>query len=272
MAIFSEMRSMRQAAVAGQFYPSDPDDLFRMVDGFLNDAKPMTGRAKAIIGPHAGYVFSGPIAGSAYRAFDGLDPNSVTRVILLGPAHRVSFRGVAACAFTHFSTPMGDVIVEPGAMDRVLNIPGVIEYDGSHTGEHSLEVHLPFIQRVFPRARIIPLLVGHDAENTVESILEAFWGGPETRIVISSDLSHFYAYDVAKVMDQNTSQAIVELDPDGVISDGACGAVPVRGLLRVARKKRIHAKILDLRSSGDTAGSQDQVVGYGAYAFYEETS
>jgi len=167
---------------------------------------------------------------------------------------------------------MGDVIVEPGAMDRVLNIPGVIEYDGSHSGEHSLEVHLPFIQRVFPRARIVPLLVGHDAENTVESILEALWGGAETRIVISSDLSHFHAYDVAKVMDQNTSQAIVELDPDGVISDGACGAVPVRGLLRVARKKRMSAKILDLRSSGDTAGSQDQVVGYGAYAFYEETS
>ncbi len=269
MAIFSEMRSVRQAAVAGQFYPSDSDDLSKMVDGFLRDATPVTGRAKAIIGPHSGYVFSGPIAGTAYRAFDGLDPDSIKRVVLMGPAHLVSFRGVAACAFSHFTTPLGDVIIEPGAMDRVLNFPGVIEYDGAHTGEHSLEVHLPFVQRVFPKARVVPLLVGQDAENAVEMILEALWGGSETRIIISSDLSHFHQYGAAKEIDQKTSRAIAELDPAGVLSDGSCGAVAVRGLLRVARKKQMNAKILDLRSSGDTAGGQDEVVGYGAYAFYE---
>jgi len=251
--------TVREPAVAGMFYPSDPDELRMQIDGFLAEAKRQEGPPpKAIIVPHAGTIYSGPIAASAYAQ---ILPAGIERVVLLGPSHHVFLHGLATSSAELWRTPLGDVPLE-----RPRELPA---NDAAHELEHSLELQLPFLQTVLSEFKLIPLVVGDATKEEVADVLDALWGGSETLIVISSDLSHYESYERACKKDQITSHAIVNLESRGLEPDHACGLIPIAGLLRLAKQKGLRAERLDVRNSGDTAGPKDQVVGYGAFAFYE---
>ncbi len=256
----SAMRTdVREAAVSGMFYPADPAELRGLVEGFLAEAGNPEGPApKAIIAPHAGYVYSGPVAASAYAR---LEPAGISRVVLVGPSHRVPFRGLVATAAETYETPLGRIPLEPAPPDIPLN-------ETAHALEHSLEVHLPFLQVVLHEFTLLPLVAGDASKEEIAETLAALWGGPETLVVISTDLSHYHDYRTAQRLDQTTSDAILALDPDGLDPDSACGRIPVGGLLHLAKQKEMSIEQVDLRNSGDTAGPKDQVVGYGAYVLY----
>ncbi len=259
--------SVRPSALAGTWYAGDSRALESDVERFLEGAPPPEGSApKAIIAPHAGLMFSGPIAGSAYAQ---LLParDAIERIVLLGPAHRAFVRGLCAPTVDGFETPLGVVRIDRAALESLRALPQVSFGDGPHAEEHSLEIQLPFLQRLLGDFSLVPLLVGAAQPDEVAEVLERLWGGPETRIVISSDLSHFHDYATAQRLDHATSQAIEGLDVGGLDEESACGRVPIRGLLTVARRKGLAARTLDLRNSGDTSGRKDRVVGYGAYRF-----
>ncbi len=265
------MSNTRRPAVAGMFYPGGSAALRAMVDEFMVQAAVPAGAApKAVIAPHAGLVYSGPIAANAYAQ---LAParEQIQRIVLLGPSHRVPFRGLALSSAERFSTPLGEIPLDLEAMTLLDGLPQVRVLDQAHAQEHSLEVQLPFLQRVLGEFRLVPLVVGEASAEEVAEVIERLWGGPETRFVISSDLSHYHDYATARRMDQATSRAIEALRPEAIGYEDACGRIPVRGLLRAAQRHGLRGRILDLRNSGDTAGPRDQVVGYGAYAF-DETS
>ncbi len=263
------MQRVRRPAVAGTFYPADPRELRELVGCQLADAAepaPDEAPPKALIAPHAGYVYSGPIAATAYRRLGPVAPR-IERVVLLGPSHRVFVEGLAAPSVDAFATPLGEIPIDRESVERILALPQVSLLDAAHAYEHSLEVHLPFLQAVLPAFSLVPLSVGDATAEEVDEVLEALWGGPETLIVVSSDLSHYYPYETARRMDAATSEAIEALRPEGLDEESACGRVPVRGLLVAARRKGLRARTLDLRNSGDTAGPRGEVVGYGAYLF-----
>jgi len=259
---------IRQPAVAGSFYPADPTTLDERVSAYLSEV--CGGRSsptpKALIVPHAGYAYSGPIAASAFVTLRNL-ASPIERVVLLGPSHRVPLRGLAATEAEVFATPLGPVRIDREALDRALQLPQVQLLESAHAFEHSLEVQLPFLVKLLPNFALAPFAVGDASAEEVAEVLEALWGGDETLIVVSSDLSHYYDYESARRMDAETSRAIESLEPEALGSESACGRVPVRGLLLAARHHGLRARTLDLRNSGDTAGSRDQVVGYGAYVF-----
>ncbi len=259
------MSSIRPPAVAGMFYPSDPKELHQMVTGFLAEAAagPVP---KALIAPHAGYIYSGPIAASAYKRIEAAKAQ-IQRVVLLGPSHRVPFLGLAVSSADTFRTPLGDIPLDTDAIISLLELPQVTTLNEAHSMEHSLEVHLPFLQETLGDFVLVPLVVGDASADQVAEVLEQVWGGPETLIVISSDLSHYQPYEVAQRQDSATSHAIESLKEDQIKFDDACGRIPVSGLLRAARRHGLQGETIDLRNSGDTAGSRDQVVGYGAYVF-----
>lgn len=263
-----ESGSIRPAAVAGRFYPAHPAELRRMVEGFLH--QPQTGTTvvapKAIIAPHAGYIYSGPVAASAYARFSPAR-DLIKRVVLLGPSHYVAFRGLATAGAAACATPLGAVPVDTDAVSQVTALPQVNIRDEAHSQEHSLEVHLPFLQIVLGEFKIVPLVVGEADEAEVAQVIETLWGGDETRFVISSDLSHYYDYATARELDAATARAIEGLRPQDIGCEQACGRVPIRGLLRAARTHGLRAETVDLRNSGDTAGPRAEVVGYGAWAF-----
>jgi AmmeMemoRadiSam system protein B len=250
------------------FYPGEPAALERVVDGYLSAAGPAAAGPvpKALIAPHAGYAYSGPVAGSAYAQLATLR-SRIERVVLLGPSHRVPLRGLAAPTGDAFSTPLGPVPLDRAAIERALELPQVIEFDAAHAAEHSLEVHLPFLQRTLDHFRLAPFVAGDATADEVAELLEQLWGGDETLVVVSSDLSHYFDYDQACRLDHATTRAIETLDPAALDEQSACGRVAIRGLLVAARRRRLACHTLDVRSSGDTAGPRDQVVGYGAYAF-----
>lgn len=261
------MNAARTPAVAGKFYPAGATELRTMVRKFLAETKTSETKVpKAIIAPHAGYIYSGSIAASIYTR---LIPASETinRVVLLGPSHRIPLRGVAASSMTSFVTPLGEIPVDQQAIDEIISLPQVAILDQAHAHEHSLEVQLPFLQEILTNFKLVPLVVGDSSPEQVAEVLEKLWGGEETLIVISSDLSHYHDYQSAQQMDQFTSQAIENLRPQDIHYEHACGRNPVNGLLHLARTLGLSAKTIDLRNSGDTAGTKDQVVGYGAYAF-----
>jgi AmmeMemoRadiSam system protein B len=262
------MSSIRNPAVAGMFYPADRRELHRMVAALLETARAGGEAPKALIAPHAGYVYSGPVAASIYARLRPVR-DSIERVVLLGPSHRVGFRGLAVPSSDVFRTPLGDIPIDTGARDALLTLPQVVELDRAHAMEHSLEVQLPFLQETLTGFQLLPILVGEAPAEQVAEVLEQVWGGPETLIVISSDLSHYHDYETARRLDTATSEAIVALEPGRIGYEDACGRVPVSGLLLVAQRKGLAAEMVDLRNSGDTAGPRDQVVGYGAYAFSE---
>ena len=266
------MGFVRHAAVAGQFYPSDAADLTSVVEGFLADANPVKGPApKALIAPHAGYVYSGPIAANAYAQIRQ-SASSIKRVVLLGPCHRVAVKGLALSGADSFETPLGQVEVDKEAAEQILELPQVSVFDATHELEHSLEVHLPFLQVLLDDFKLVPLVVGEASPDSVSEVLDKLWGGDETLIVVSSDLSHYLDYDSACNLDHQTSSAIENLDPGQIKNTGACGRFPVGGLLNQAKKRGLQVTTLDVRNSGDTAGPKDRVVGYGSWMFAEAGS
>lgn len=264
----------RTPAVAGLFYPGDATSLRTSVRTYLADAGHSAGKTtgvcpKAIIVPHAGYVYSGAIAASAYAL---LQPcaDVIRRVVLLGPSHRVPVRGLALPEVDSFATPLGDIPVDANAVAAITELTQVQPLAAAHAAEHSLEVHLPFLQSVLSDFTLLPLVVGDAAPAQVAEVLRHLWGGPETLVVISSDLSHYHEYGVAQAMDERTARAIESLHYDALNHDDACGRTPLSGLLYLLRERGGRIERLDLRNSGDTAGSRDQVVGYGAWACYED--
>jgi AmmeMemoRadiSam system protein B/AmmeMemoRadiSam system protein A len=261
--------AIRPAAVAGMFYPAHTEALRDTVGALLADARaPRPPRIpKALIAPHAGYVYSGPIAASAYATLDEAR-SRVRRVVLLGPAHRVPVRGLALPGADRFATPLGEVEIDAAAVAALRELPQVTESPAAHALEHSLEVHLPFLQTVLDDFRLVPLAVGDAAAADVERVLERVWGGAETLIVVSSDLSHYLPYTAAREADAATVAAMLALEPR-IDHHQACGATPVNGLLQVARRRGMQPMLLDARNSGDTAGDRARVVGYAALAFCE---
>ncbi len=262
------MASVRQPAVAGSFYPDDPEELDRAVQLCLDAAATEASEPapKAVIAPHAGYGYSGPVAGSVYARV-ARAAKTIKRVVLLGPAHRVPLEGLAASSAESFLTPLGAVPLDREAIERILPLPQVQLLDAAHASEHSLEVQLPFLQRVLGDFSLVPLAVGDASPEEVAEVLEELWGGAETLILISSDLSHYHDYQTARGLDADTTHAIEELAPERLGVESACGRVVVQGLLVVAKRRGLRARSVDLRNSGDTAGPRDRVVGYGAYVF-----
>jgi hypothetical protein len=267
------MLDVRPPAVAGMFYPGDPGELRRYVAAMLEDARTAAAAhaplppPKAIIVPHAGYVYSGPIAARAYAALLPARAR-ITRVVLLGPVHRVWVAGLALPGAEWFDTPLGRIPVDRAAVDGLGDLPQVETLPAAHALEHSLEVHLPFLQTVLDAFTLVPLAVGGASPAAVAQVLDRLWGGDETLIVISSDLSHYLPYRQAQATDRATVDAILALRTD-LEGEQACGAHPVNGLLLAARRRGLSAFLLDLRNSGDTAGDRDRVVGYAAIAFAE---
>jgi MEMO1 family protein len=258
--------AVRTPAVAGLFYPEDAHELRTLIRSLLAAVTPAPPVPKAIIAPHAGYIYSGPIAASVYARLIPARA-SIRRVVLLGPSHRVAFEGIAVSGAGVFTTPLGNIPVDTAATEQLLALPQVHILGQAHRDEHSLEVQLPFLQAVLADFTLVPLVVGDASPEQVSEVIEAVWGGTETLIVISSDLSHYQDYATARRIDAATSRAIEELRPQDIRYEHACGRIPVNGLLLSARKHGLQARTLDLRNSGDTAGTRDRVVGYGAYVF-----
>lgn len=254
----------RKPAVAGRFYPAHPQQLRDAITGYLDQVQPSENVPKAMIVPHAGYIYSGPIAASAYAR---LKPATATirKVVLIGPSHRVAFRGLAVSRAHAYTTPLGDVMVDRDAVERLVHLPFVEYVEQAHALEHSLEVHLPFLQALLQRFTLIPIVAGDARPHQVSAVLDQFWDDAETLIVISSDLSHFHDYDTARRLDSATSAMIERLQYQDIGEDAACGKVAVNGLLKLLQQKGLTIKTIDLRNSGDTAGDKQQVVGYGAY-------
>jgi AmmeMemoRadiSam system protein B/AmmeMemoRadiSam system protein A len=264
------MSSIRAPAVAGTFYPAEPRTLSAEIDAMLAAvvSVPQASVPKALIVPHAGYVYSGPVAASAYARIASAR-SRIRRVVLLGPVHRVPVRGMALPGVAAFDTPLGRVTLDAAACARLSTLPQIVESPAAHRLEHSLEVHLPFLQRVLDDFTLVPLAVGDATAEEVAQVLDLLWGGDETLIVISSDLSHYLPYDRARAIDTETAAMIVALRTD-IEHDRACGGTPVNGLTLAARRRGLAIELIDLRNSGDTAGGRDRVVGYGAFALGSE--
>jgi len=259
----------RPPAVAGAFYPRDPAALRDEVARLLAEvASHGTARPKALVVPHAGYVYSGPVAATAYARLLAPGPR-VERVVLLGPAHFVALPGLALPEAGAFLTPLGAVPIDADGAARALALPQVTRSALAHQREHALEVQLPFLQAVLGPFSLVPLVVGHASPEDVAGVLRALWGGDETLVVVSTDLSHFLPYDEARELDQRTAGQVLALDVAGLGPEQACGRAPLRGLMVEAARRGLAIDLLDLRSSGDTAGGRDEVVGYGAFALSE---
>ncbi len=257
---------IRPAAVAGRFYPGNSTELATTVRGYLDAVSysDLGPAPKAMIVPHAGYIYSGPVAATAYARLRH-KAGVITRVVLIGPAHTLWIDGMAVPSATAFATPLGDVPVDRAAISQILDLPGIEMNDEPHIREHALEVHLPFLMECLGAFSLVPILAGDSAPGEIARVLDCLWGGPETLIVVSSDLSHYHDYETATKMDSATTLAIEALDGDALEQDQACGSVPIQGLLKLARQKGMSVHAIDQRNSGDTAGPRDEVVGYGAY-------
>jgi MEMO1 family protein len=263
------MSAIRPPAVAGSFYPADAGRLRAAVDGYLAAADESRAAAtpKAVIAPHAGYVYSGPVAGHAFAAL-GDGASAIRRAVVIGPAHFVPFRGMAVPSAAAFQTPLGDVPLDRAAIEAIRDLPQVQVADVPHEPEHALEVELPFLQAVLGDFALVPLLVGDAPAGEVAQVLDRLWDGDDTLLVISSDLSHYEPYERARAHDAATAAAIERLGFAKLGPRDACGWLPIAGLLLEARRRGLTTTRLDLRNSGDTAGPRDQVVGYGAWSFH----
>jgi len=264
------MAATRTAAVAGMFYPGDARALATELDellGGVEQSEPRLGFPKALIVPHAGYIYSGPIAARAYEEL-GNARGIVRRVVMLGPVHRVPVRGLAIPTDDAFATPLGSVPIDRQALDSVRDLPQIVASDLAHLQEHALEVQLPFLQRQLGEFSLAPFAVGSASVPEVAAVIERLWGGPETLIVISTDLSHYHAYAEARELDRSTVTRIAGFAAD-LDHEEACGATPLNGFLSAARKRGLGIKLLGACNSGDTAGGKGKVVGYSAFALYE---
>jgi len=257
----------RPPAVAGMFYPAGADALSQQVDTMLAQVSPAVAiHPKALIAPHAGYIYSGPVAASAYTLLQ--DMEHIHRVVLIGPVHRVPVSGLALPEADSFSTPLGDIPLDKEAMESIAQLPQVVWSEAAHAMEHSLEVHLPFLQRVLGEFQLVTLAAGDASPEDVAGVLDVLWGDDETLIVISSDLSHYLPYQQAQQVDRITADNILAKQWP-ISHEQACGATPINGLLATSDRHGLTPHLLDLRNSGDTAGDKQQVVGYGAFAFTE---
>lgn len=262
------MENIREPAVAGSFYPANPVELqtqLKILLSAINDNNPPP---KAMILPHAGYIYSGPVAASGYARLIG-NAGSISRVILLGPAHRKYVQGLVLPEATAFGTPLGNIPLDVESMQHILQLPQVSIDADAHQFEHSLEVHLPFLQKTLQDFTLVPILAGNATAREVYEVIEQLWGGNETLIIISSDLSHYHDYITARQLDQATARAIEALAFEDIDQHNACGSHPLDGLLLYARLHGLSVTTIDLRNSGDTAGPRDRVVGYGAFVLYE---
>ncbi len=256
--------SVRTAAVAGLFYPASGAELRHVLSSLLpGDAGTEHTPPKLLIVPHAGYVYSGPVAAEAYRYLAGARER-IRRVVLLGPAHRVYLEGLAVPSTQAFATPLGRVALDSAALARVAAMPGVSVSDAAHRDEHSLEVQLPFLQTLLDDFELVPLVVGRAPPAQVAAVLDALWGGPETLVVISTDLSHYLPYRLAQSIDATTCERILAHEA-GLSGEEACGAAVLNGLMQSRHGRELALHRVDLRNSGDTAGDRDRVVGYGAF-------
>ncbi|MCF7807380.1 MAG: AmmeMemoRadiSam system protein B [Candidatus Marinimicrobia bacterium] len=266
----SHYSNTRPPAVAGMFYPGTAAEIRQRIDSFLADIPAVQGQApKAIIVPHAGYIYSGIVAATAYDTLQAVAAQIKT-VILLGPSHRIPLQGLALPTVEIFQTPLGDIDLDTKTIYKLVkDFKQVQLSDRAHEEEHALEVQLPFLQTVLENFELIPIVVGDASETEVSEVLESCWGGEETLVVISSDLSHFYSYEKAKRLDEETAELIEAFRGEALPEHSACGRIPIRGMLHLAQKRGMSIKRFDLRNSGDTAGSHDQVVGYGAWGLIE---
>ncbi|MGI9274126.1 MAG: AmmeMemoRadiSam system protein B [Endozoicomonas sp.] len=255
--------TIRQPAVAGTFYPDQPEALQTFVRDMLSEAEDRELSPKVLVVPHAGYIYSGPIAASAYRLLESLKQN-VRRVVLLGPSHRVPFEGLALPDSNAFATPLGTIPLDTEAMEKLLRFSQVQKLDSAHSLEHSLEVQCPFLQSGLGNFKLIPLVVGDASALAVTEVLDFLWGGEETLIIISTDLSHYHSYEEASHRDGLTVRAIEQLS-SSLTGGQACGCYPLNGMMRVAQRRGMEVITLDVRNSGDTAGDKKRVVGYGAF-------
>jgi len=260
----SSVPTVRPAAVAGLFYPGDPGELSRMVEMLLDAAPPASTDPRALIAPHAGYIYSGPVAASAYSQLSQQRART-RRVVLVGPSHRVAFRGLALSSAAAYATPLADVPIDRDACRQLLDLPQVQVVDEAHAEEHSLEVHLPFLLAALDEFVLVPVVVGDASAADVSRVMESFWERDDTLIVVSSDLSHFLDYESANRVDRETTRAI-EHYAQNIRPEQACGCRAINGLMRAAESRALEVTTLDVRNSGDTAGDRSRVVGYGAYA------
>ena len=265
------MQQVRPPAVAGAFYHGHKQTLANDINEMLQTARLRHSEAqvlpKAIIVPHAGYIYSGPVAAVAYAQLAAAH-DIIKRVVLLGPVHRVPVRGLALPGVSAFATPLGEIQIDQKAVAAIEQMSQVVESAAAHAQEHSLEVQLPFLQSVLDDFKLLPLAVGDATPGEVAEVLEVLWGGPETLIIISSDLSHFLPYQTAQSIDAETVQTILTMSHQ-VSHQQACGGTPVNGLMLAAKHHQLQPQLLDLCNSGDTAGDKDRVVGYTAIAFNE---
>ena len=255
--------TIRQPAVAGTFYPDSPGDLNQMISNLLSEADVNDLSPKALVVPHAGLIYSGPIAANAYRLLRSMAP-TIRRVVLLGPSHRVPFHGMALPDCDAFATPLGQIPLDLDAMAALQSFNQVSVLDQAHKYEHSLEVQCPFLQSCLDEFKLVPIVVGDDSALSVAEVIEQLWGEQETLIIISSDLSHFHSYEEACYRDQQTAKAIEQLSSN-LTGGQACGCNPLNGMLKVAQRRGMDVITLDVRNSGDTAGDKSRVVGYGAF-------
>lgn len=266
------MTGVRRAAVAGLFYPAEREELAATVERYLEDAAreapgspvPVT----ALVVPHAGYVYSGPVAARAYAKLCALK-GRVRRVVLIGPAHFVSVSGLAVPRAEVFECPLGAFPVDRAAIESVAHLPDVRVSDAPHAPEHSLEVQLPFLWACLGKVPLVPLVVGDAGPAAVSDVLARLWRDPETLLVVSTDLSHYQSYREARRRDTATAAAIEVLDHTSFGPEAACGYRGLAGAMVLARQRELAVHRLDLRNSGDTAGPRDRVVGYGAWALTE---
>lgn len=268
------MHQIRRPAVAGAFYPAQKQTLTDDINEMLAASQPgsndreISVTPKAIIVPHAGYIYSGPVAATAYAELASAH-DIIKRVILLGPVHRVPVRGLALPDTDAFATPLGEIYIDHTAAGMIENMPQVVISAEAHAHEHSLEVQLPFLQTVLDDFKLLPLAVGDATTKEVAEVLNVLWGSNETLFVISSDLSHFLPYQTAQLVDTDTVKNILSLQHT-LKHEQACGGTPVNGLLLAAKHHRLQPHLLDLRNSGDTAGDKERVVGYASFAFTKE--
>ena len=259
----SQRSKIRAPAAAGLFYAADARRLQAEVSELLGAVKsPSRILPKALIAPHAGYVYSGPVAAQAFATLREV-AQSVKRVVLIGPAHFVPLRGIAAPTVDAFETPLGRVAVDRRALSVIAEV--VVEADAPHAPEHSLEVELPFLQTLLPSFTVVPLVIGDAEAQDVAEVLRRLWGGLETLIVVSSDLSHYHDYETARRLDAATAAAMERGDWESLGPNQACGFLAVAGLLVEASRRRLALHRLALCNSGDTAGGRGRVVGYGAW-------
>jgi len=269
LSLGGDKSRVRRPAVAGLFYPQDPDELHDVVVAYLDACTlPRATRTpKALIVPHAGYPYSGAVAGCAYRLLRDRGAR-IRHVVLMGPSHRVPMRGLAVPSADWFETPLGNVPVDGAARQRLRELGLVGISDAPHVVEHSLEVQLPFLQVVLDEFDVLPIATGLSPPEQAARALEAAWNGPDTLVVVSSDLSHYHTSDEARQLDAASTRAILERRSD-LPDEQACGARAINGLMELARRRGLEVELIDQRNSGDTAGDRSRVVGYGSYAVYE---